>query len=155
MARYVKYALQGKEVPSHLKGQIVNIKVAESVADGVASKVYASEQALVEKANDGVVIAVQGGLRIKSGKEGMTLAKLQEWADAYCYDVRTEGQGPREVKPETKVNRAAAASANKSFERALTDEAFLAKGIKNGYIDEGDFLAWKAAREELAATTAK
>lgn len=153
--RTVDYALEGKAVPATLRGSVIKIKVAESVQDGVASGVFKSEQALVEKANDGVVIAVQGGLRTKAGKDGMTVAKLQEWADAYCYDVRAEGSGvAREVKPETRVARAAAVSGNKMFERALTDETFLQRGIKNGYIDQAEFDTWKAAREEAAAAKA-
>jgi len=149
--RTIDYALEGKAVPAHLRGQVVKIKIGESVADGVG-KVWASEAACCEKANDGVVIAVQGGLRTKAGKEGATLAGLQKWADEYVYDVRAEGSGVgRAVKPETKVARASAVAGNKMFERALTDEQFLTRGIKNGYIDQAEFDAWKAARAEAAA----
>ena len=58
--RTIEYELKGKEVPAALVGTKINIRVAESVADGTDKKIFASEAALLEKANDGVVIAVQG-----------------------------------------------------------------------------------------------
>lgn len=152
--RTVAYALKGKEIPPHLVGTVINIRVAESDADIGEGKVFASADAMREKANDGVVIAVQGLLRNKAAntKTPATAESLQKFADGYTYDVRAEGVA-RTVKPETKATRAAASTGNRIFERAASDEKFRTQMVKNGLIDLAEFEAWQAAKATTPATT--
>lgn len=147
--RTVDYKLTGKEVPVALQGTIIKIKVAENIADGVG-KVWASEAAACEKANDGVVIAVQGLLRTASGKKDATAESLQAKADGYVYDVRAEGSGPRQPKPETIVNREAAATGVKNYERAIADPAWGQKAIKLGVFEQADLDRYVAAKDVAA-----
>ena len=153
--RTIPYALRGKEVPAHLAGTIINIRVAESTADVGDGKPFASSTAMLEKANGGYVIALQGLLRAKAGntKTPATAESLQAFANGYTYDVRGEG-APRIVKPETKATRAAASMGNRIFERAMIDEKFRSQMIKNGQLDESEFAAWQDAKAEAAKAQA-
>lgn len=155
--RTQNYTLQGGDVPAHLKGTVIRLKVAESVAE-MTQLCGGNEGLAVSKFNDGYAIALQGVLRRRSGKtkDGQpteTPETLQAFADGYTLAERAEGTA-REVKPETKANRVAADQSNKNFERALTDEQFRKQGIKFGFIDEDAFNAWKQARDEAAAAKA-
>lgn len=155
--RTLKYALKGKEVATALIGAVVAIRQAESVQDGVASGIFKDESALVEKANDGYTIALQGLLRNKAAgkkqEDGTlkipTVAELQAFADGYTYAVRGEGT-QREVKPETKAARAAKSTGNKLFEKCLSDEKERARMVRLGVLDEDEFNEWVAARQTPA-----
>ena len=159
--RTVAYELRGKEVPSHLQGAIINIKIAETVADGITNKLYEDESALVEKANDGRVIAIQGLLRGKSGKEGATVESLQAFADGYCYSQRKEGTGtPRQRTAKTEVTEAAASVGNRMMDRALADAEYAKKAIRLGAFSEEELAAYgekkaKAEAEAAAKAAAK
>lgn len=145
--RTLNYALAGKGVPSHLNGKVVRIRLAETPDERLALA-GGDEANVTAKFNDGYVIAAQARLRPLAGKENATLESLQKFADEYTYVVKVTGEGKaREVKPETKQNRIAASSANKNFEKALTDKQFYDRGVKFGFIDEAEFAEWKTARE--------
>lgn len=145
--RTMNYALEGKGVPSTLRGKVVRIRLAETPEDRLILA-GGDEANVTAKFNDGYVIADQARLRQLAAKEGATLESLQAFSDSYTYVVKATGTGtPREVKPETKQNRIAASSANKNFEKALTDKQFYDRGVKFGFIDEAEFAEWKTARE--------
>lgn len=154
--RTLGYKLTGKDVPTPLVGTIVNIKVPETYKEA-ESLTKNGEADVVAKFADGYVIALQGKLRTRSGKkaEGGALVEtaesLQTIADGYVYSVQAEGS-PREAKPETKQNRAAASVGNKIFEKALVDEKFRAQMAKNDMLDGFD--EWKAARDAAQAAKA-
>lgn len=154
--RTLPYKLTGKDVPAALVGTIVNIKVPETYKEAEALTKN-GEADVCAKFADGYVIALQGKLRTRSGKkmDGGALVEtaesLQKIADEYVYSVQAEGS-PREAKPETKQNRAAASVGNKIFEKALVDEKFRAQMAKNDMLDGFD--DWKAAREAAQAAKA-
>lgn len=149
--RKLAYKLQGGDVPSNLKGTVIYIRQPESIAE--QTQLAGGNEALgVAKFGDGYAISLQGILRRRSGKEKdgklvETPETLQAFADGYVLAERAEGQ-PRETKPETKVKNAAATAGNAMFEKALGDDAFYARGVKFGFIDETAFAEWKANREE-------
>lgn len=153
--RTLGYKLTGKDVPTALVGTVISIKVPETYkeAEGLTKN---GESDVVAKFADGYVIALQGKLRTRSGKKSddgsfvENATTLQKIADEYVYSVQAEGS-PREAKPETKQNRAAASVGNKIFEKALIDEKFRAQMQKNEMLD--GFEEWKAARD--AVQTAK
>jgi len=149
--RTMNYALEGKGVPATLRGKVVRIRLAETPEDRL-TLANGDEANVTAKFNDGYVIAGQARLRPLAGKEGATLEGLQTFMDNFVYVVKVTGEGKaREVKPETKQNRIAAAAANKNFEKALVDEQFRTRGIKFGFIDEAEFNEWKTAREAVQA----
>lgn len=163
--RTIEYELKGKEVPASLQGRVIRIRTAESDADIGEGKVFASADAMREKANDGYVISVQGLLRNRAanalkGENGTTLtpdeaaAKLQTFADGYTYNVRQEGQGgPSKPKTPAGIAKSKASSAgNRLFEKCASDEAFLARMVKQGIVDADEFTEWQTAR--AAAVTA-
>lgn len=162
--RTISYELKGKEVPASLVGKTINIRVAEGDADIGEGKVFASADAMREKANDGVVIAVQGLLRNRAanalkGENGATispedaLTALQKFADGYTYDVRKEGAaGPSKPKTPAGIAKSKASSAgNRLFEKCATDEAFLARMVKQGIVDQAEFDEWKSANAAAVA----
>lgn len=150
--RTLGYKLTGKDVPPALVGTIINIRVPETYKEA-ESLTKNGENDVTAKFADGYVIALQGLLRTRSGKklEGgalvNTAATLQKLADEYVYSVQADGS-PREAKPETKQNRAAASVGNKIFEKALVDEKFRAQMAKNDMLDGFD--EWQAARQAAA-----
>lgn len=154
--RSLNYKLTGKDVPSALVGTVVSIKIPETYKEAEALTKN-GESDVVAKFADGYVIALQGKLRTRSGKKAEdgsfieTPATLQSIADGYIYSVQAEGT-PREAKPETKQNRAAASVGNKIFEKALVDEKFRAQMAKNDMLD--GFEEWVAARDAALAAKA-
>jgi len=151
--RTQKYALAGGDVPAHLKGAVIQIRIAETVSE--QTQLAGGNEALgVAKFNDGYVIAAQGVARRASAKEGATSATVQEAIDKFVLAERAAGS-PREVKPETRADRTARDQANKNFERALSDESFLKQGLKLGFIDQAAFDSWKADREIAKQAAAK
>ena len=147
--RTIEYKLEGKEVPSNLRGQVIRLRVPETYAEaeGLTEK---GESDVVAKFADGLVIATQGALQTKSKKNVLTT--LQKWADEYKYTVRAEGTGTRkEVKPETQAARAAKNSGNRLFEKCRDDAAFLARMVKLGVVDEGEFQTWLSTQAAPAA----
>lgn len=153
--RKLAYKLQGGDVPAHLKGTVIYIKIAETVAE--QTQLAGGNEALgVAKFADGYAISAQGILRRRSGKvdkDGKhveTPETLQAFADGFVLAERAEGT-PRETKPETKVKNSAAAAGNAMFEKALGDEDFYKRGVKFGFIDETAFAEWKANREAAKA----
>lgn len=154
--RTLAYELKGKDVPAALVGTTLNIRIPETYKEAEALTKN-GESDVVAKFADGYVIALQGKLRTRSGKKAEdgsfveSAASLQKIADEYVYSVQAEGT-PREAKPETKQNRAAASVGNKIFEKALVDEKFRAQMAKNDMLD--GFEEWKAAREAALAAKA-
>lgn len=154
--RSLAYKLTGKDVPPALVGTVINIKLPETYKEA-ESLTKNGESDVVAKFADGYVIALQGKLRTRSGKKAEdgsfveNATSLQAIADGYVYSVQAEGT-PREAKPETKQNRAAASVGNKIFEKALVDEKFRTQMQKNDMLD--GFEEWKAAREAALAAKA-
>lgn len=152
--RTVEYAIDGKVRPD-LKGKIVRIKVAESIAEA-ATLCDNGTDGVVEKFVDGYTIRVQDTIRRLSapGSE-VTLEKLQETADGLILKHRAPGQGP---KPRTAAGEAQAKArdaGNKLFEKALADEKFRERLEKLGALDAEEFNAWRQAREKAQAEKAK
>ncbi len=147
--RTQEYKLAGGDVPAHLKGQVIRIRAAETVAE--QTLLAGGNEALgVGKFVDGYVIAAQGVARRASAKENATVATVQEAIDKFTLAERAAGS-PREIKPETKGNNAARDNQIKNFERGLIEPNFLKQGVKLGFIDEDAFNTWKAAKDEAKA----
>lgn len=156
--RTQKYVLAGGDVPAHLKGTVIQIRVPETIAE--QTQLAGGNEALgVAKFADGYVIVAQGKLRRasaavdKDGKHTATPEALQKIADELTLVERAEGT-PRQTKPETKARNAAADNAEKNFIRALTDAKFLKQGVQFGFIDEDAFNVWKSNREAAEAAKA-
>ena len=152
--RTIEYALQGKEVPASMRGQIVKIKAPESVAEA-ASLCENGETGVVDKFTDAYVIACQGRLRTAAGKKDATLESVRAVASGFKIKPRAEGTGERkEVKPETVAKRAAASSGNKLFTRirdAKDRAAELARFVKLNVVDEAEFTEWLSTNPAPAA----
>lgn len=157
--RTQNYKLAGGDVPAHLKGTVVRLRVAETI-DDMRTLCGGNEALGIAKFNDGYIIVGQGKLRRasaatdKDGKHIATPESLQKVADELTLVERAEGT-PRETKPETKARNAAADAMEKNFIRATTDAKFLKQGIQFGFIDEDAYNVWKANREAAEAAKAK
>jgi hypothetical protein len=157
--RTVGYALKGKDVPQHLVGTVINLQLGENYreAEQLTEK---GETDVVEKFNDGRVIAIQGLLRTKaSGKkvDGKvvfpTAAELQKIADDYRYTVREEGEGPKASKPQTIAKNSAADAGTKLFERCLANPKFLKQMLDAGVVEQEKYDTWLANRQPQATAT--
>jgi hypothetical protein len=157
--RHVEYELQGKDVPTELRGKVLKLRVPETLAEGEAM-CRDGQEGVLAKFADGRIITVQGILRNRSAKAlkdangdvDKALATLQGIEDAHQYAIQREGSGPS--KPKTAQGRqtkAAASSGNRLFEKCLADETFLARMVKQQIVDQAEFDDWKAARAEAEA----
>lgn len=154
--RTLAYELQGKDVPAHLKGVVINIRQPENYKDA-ETLTKNGEPDVAAKFGDGYAIGLQGALRTRSGKKNEDgtfvndQASLQAFSDGYVYSVQAEGT-PRVVKPETKQARTEREAGNKLFEKAASDEKFRNMCIKNGVIEQAAFDEYLADKAALAAT---
>src|SRR5690348_12300057 len=147
----IAYELQGGTVPESMRGKVINLRVAESLAEA-ASLCVDGEAGVVDKFNDGNVIRIQGRLRDKAaaalktanGNPDAAITALQEFASTSQYVTRKEGEGvargPKTAKG--KQQAVAATSGNRLFEKCLGDEQFLARMEKQGIVDRAEFDAW-------------
>jgi hypothetical protein len=147
--RTTEWAMQGKDVPEHLRGQIIKFRVPENYAEAESLCENGAED-VVAKFADGNVIRLQGKLRTASGKRDKDgnlvydLAALQKLADDDKYSVRREGV-PRSIKPQTAQQRAEVAAGNALFARMESNAKFRAQMfevLKN----EDAFKAWQEAK---------
>lgn len=146
------YKLAGNDVPASLRGQVVNVRVAETI-DEATSMAGGDVTNVIAAFNDSQIIRLQGQLRSASKKKA--LPELQALADGFTYAQRGESQ-PREVKPKTQQARQAESVGNKLFELCEKDPTQLARMVKLGVVDQTAFDTWKAARDAAtAATTAQ
>lgn len=153
------YNLQGKEVPTQLRGAAITFPVPETL-DDVRSLVNGGEEAnVIELASGAYDVWLQGRVRAyAAGKNedgsARTTQQVQAFASGLRYQRRVEGQGSRgEAKPQTKVQRAASGAGNKLFEKMAASPAFRDQMFE-ALDNRAEFEAWVAARKEAAAPAA-
>jgi hypothetical protein len=119
-----------------------------TVAEAIENGHFASEAALVSAAYEQRHIRSNRAVRkILSTTEG-TVAQAVAAGNAVKVGEPSARGTPATAKPATVKKNVAASSGNRLFEKCRQDEAFRARMVKQGIVDEAEFGQW------LAATTA-
>lgn len=151
-----QYALQGADVPAHLKGKIILINDPETFADCQKLVENGSEALVAAKFGDGFIIGTQGMLRTASAKDGATVESLQALADARIIGAREKGVA-RVRTAAAEVKNTAASQMDQLYERAAKDESFKKKALGlNVFTQEGfdAYFELKAKAEQEKAKAA-
>jgi len=164
---------KGKEVRPEFVGKSVGWMKAETIGEAlglgtdVAAQITAlisgatkgtnphfdSEKALVAAGEQQRDIAVREDIRGTLGKPEGTLEAASKVANELTIGAPRSGGGvAKVVKPETAAARGAKSTGNRLFEKCRGDEKFLARMVKDGIVDQGEYDAWLAVNPATQPT---
>lgn len=155
MARTHTYTVQkGDKVLPEFVGTKVDLTQYDTIADAVKAGHFESERAVMDAANAQRNIAANRVVRKALSKKDASVAGAVTLANAVKIGAATARGTPATAKPKTIQKNVAASSGNRLFEKCLADEGFLARMVKQGVADEGEYKTWLAARNAPAPTAA-
>lgn len=116
-----------------------------TVTEAIENGHFENEAALVSAAYEQRHIRSNRAVRKVLSQEGKTVAEAVAAGNAVKVGAPTARGTPATAKPATIKKNVAASSGNRLFEKCKSDEAFLARMVKQGIVDQGEFDQWLAA----------
>jgi hypothetical protein len=124
-----------------------------TVQEAIDNGHFENEAALVSAAYEQRHIRSNRAVRkVLSTAEGTVQAAIAA-GNAVKIGAPTNRATPATAKPATIKKNVAASSGNRLFEKCKQDEAFLARMVKQGIVDQGEFDQWLAASAPQAPAT--